>query len=163
MSKEETSDKLELRRLRMEVGMRIRRERTLWNMTQDELSQMLGISTNYLGQIERGSRNLSRKLEDKLCELFHLTHDEFRLKLSQDTFWESGVAESGSIFHHLQEEDLMRLLQSCSEEELQICGHMVRSLLCYLRKNNAKPTELGDEEDYASPDARSGRDPLHGR
>ncbi len=119
---------------RTSVGMRIRRERILWNMTQDDLSQALGISTNYLGQIERGARDISRKMEDRLCELFHLTHEEFRRQNGLDPYWTSQTAEEGFVFHDMQETDLLRLLRSCSDEELQFCGHLVRSTLSFLRK-----------------------------
>ena len=121
-------------KLRMEIGMRIRRERTLWNMTQEELSSLLGITSNYLGQLERGTRDLSRKVEDRLCELFNLSHADFRSDLSYAD-WTYDLAENSGIFHHLSEQDLMRLLKSCSPEELQFCGHILRSTLHYLRSS----------------------------
>ncbi len=121
-------------RLRMEIGLRIRRERTLWNMTQEELSSLLGISSNYLGQLERGTRDLSLKIEDRLCELFNLSHADFRSDLDYAE-WTCDLAESGGIFHHLSEQDLMRLLRSCTTEELQFCGHILRSTLHYLRSS----------------------------
>ena len=121
-------------KLRMEIGMRIRRERTLWNMTQEELSSLLGITSNYLGQLERGTRDLSRKGEDRLCELFNLSHADFRSDLGYAD-WTHDLAETGGIFHHLSEQDLMRLLKSCSPEELQFCGHILRSTLHYLRSS----------------------------
>lgn len=117
------------------LGMRIRRERNLWNMTQDDLSQILGISTNYLGQIERGNRNISRKLEDKLCEVFHLTHDEFHSRPDPVPEWATHVSESPLIFEDIHEDDLIRLLQGCTSEELQICGHLIRSILYFIRKS----------------------------
>ena len=133
---------------RTSVGMRIRRERILWNMTQDDLSQALGISTNYLGQIERGARDISRKMEDRLCELFHLTHEEFRRQNGLDPYWTSQTAEDGFVFLDMQETDLLRLLRSCSDEELQFCGHLVRSTLSFLRKPGLRhiaETALPDE------------------
>ena len=56
------------------VGQRIRDERNKWNFTQEQLSEHLGISTNYLGQIERG-RTFSRALAERICEFFHITYD----------------------------------------------------------------------------------------
>lgn len=37
------------------LGKRIREERLRLNLTQEHLSEEIGISTAYLGQIERGS------------------------------------------------------------------------------------------------------------
>lgn len=138
-------------KLRMEIGMRIRRERTLWNMTQEELSSLLGITSNYLGQLERGTRDLSRKVEDRLCELFNLSHADFRSDLNYAD-WTFDLAENGGIFYHLSEQDLMRLLKSCTPEELQFCGHILRSTLHYLR--NSRPGT-----DSSRPAERSG--PVH--
>ena len=132
-------------KLRMEIGMRIRRERTLWNMTQEELSSLLGITSNYLGQLERGTRDLSRKVEDRLCELFNLSHADFRSDLSYAD-WTYDLAENSGIFHHLSEQDLMRLLKSCSPEELQFCGHILRSTLHYLRSSRPETDKTRQPE-----------------
>ena len=56
------------------IGQRIRNERSKWNLTQEQLSEHLGISTNYLGQIERG-RSFSHALAERFCEFFHITYD----------------------------------------------------------------------------------------
>ena len=48
------------------LGERIREERLRLNLTQEHLSEEIGISTAYLGQIERGERNITL---DKLITL----------------------------------------------------------------------------------------------
>lgn len=48
------------------LGKRIREERLRLNLTQEHLSEEIGISTAYLGQIERGERNITL---DKLITL----------------------------------------------------------------------------------------------
>ncbi|MCD8052853.1 MAG: helix-turn-helix domain-containing protein [Lachnospiraceae bacterium] len=125
---------------RLEVGLRIRRERLIWDMTQEELSEVLGISANYLGQIERGNRELSRNMEERLCRLFNLNHDELHATGRENT-WPPRVSEAGVIFNDLSEEDVLRLLHSCSPGELQLCGHVIRSMLLYLR-NPSSPKAI---------------------
>ena len=46
------------------IGTRVRRRRIYMNYTQDKLAETVGISTSYLGHIERGSRKMSM---DTLC------------------------------------------------------------------------------------------------
>jgi len=116
---------------RMLTGLRIRRERLLWGMTQEELSSALGISSNYLSQIERGNRDLSRNIEDRLCDLFRLDHNE--LHSVNEISRSDRLAESNMFMPHLQSEEIQRLLDSCSPEELQLCGQMLRSMLLFLR------------------------------
>lgn len=48
------------------LGVRIREERLKLNLTQEKLAESVGISTAYLGQIERGERNVTL---DKLIPL----------------------------------------------------------------------------------------------
>ena len=147
--------------IRTEVGMRIRRERNLWNMTQEDLSQELGISTNYLGQIERGTRDISRKMEDRLCEMFHLTHDEFRNQKPSDPWTRAGDSTE-AVFRNMSEEDMLRLLRSCSPDELQFCGHLIRSTLAFLRTLRSRSpliTELNPDEALPQHPGRE-QDPL---
>ena len=59
-------------------GRRVRELRQERNLTQQELSEKIGVSTNYIGMIERGERNtsllkvfkLSKILDVKTSELF---------------------------------------------------------------------------------------------
>ena len=48
------------------LGKRIREERLKLNLTQEKLAEDIGISTAYLGQIERGERSITL---DKLIPL----------------------------------------------------------------------------------------------
>lgn len=48
------------------LGKRIKEERLRLNLTQEKLSEKVGISTAYLGQIERGERCITL---DKLIPL----------------------------------------------------------------------------------------------
>ena len=52
------------------LGKRIKEERLRLNLTQEKLSEKVGISTAYLGQIERGERCITL---DKLIPLAQST------------------------------------------------------------------------------------------
>ncbi|WP_315110209.1 helix-turn-helix transcriptional regulator [Clostridium intestinale] len=41
------------------LGRRIREERLKLNLTQEQLAEQVDISTSYMGQIERGERNIA--------------------------------------------------------------------------------------------------------
>jgi len=41
------------------LGKRIREERLKLNLTQEKLAEEVGLSTAYIGQIERGERSLT--------------------------------------------------------------------------------------------------------
>ena len=51
-----------------EVGQNIRKYRTTRNMSQEELAHLAGITTSYLGQIERGVNNTTLVTLQKIAD-----------------------------------------------------------------------------------------------
>ncbi len=104
------------------IGQRIRNERSKWNLTQEQLSEHLGISTNYLGQIERG-RSFSHALAERFCEFFHITYD----------YLYYGTEPSKEYTPSETDGELEHLLQSCTPEEKRLCLHILKEVLTELR------------------------------
>jgi transcriptional regulator with XRE-family HTH domain len=48
------------------VGERIRQLRKAMNLTQEELAERSGLHTNYVGQVERGEKNLTLETLEKI-------------------------------------------------------------------------------------------------
>lgn len=122
------------------VGGRLRRERLLRKLTLEDMAAYLGISSTYLGSIERGKRPLSRKLEKIL-------HD--RLGLSYD-FLLDGISVTGTMIAQYVRETgtestrhrINVLLDVCSEEELSSCYNLVHTFLTKSRTpNSTSPKE----------------------
>ncbi|MCD8330306.1 MAG: hypothetical protein LUC27_06445, partial [Lachnospiraceae bacterium] len=94
-------------------------------------------------------------LEDRLCRLFYLTHDDLHAS-GREISLPPRVSEAGVIFNDLSEEDVLRLLHSCSPGELQLCGHVIRSMLLYLRNPSspkavtARFSSTAGDEDFPS-------------
>lgn len=61
--------------LKEEIGLRIRNIRIDMNLTKQQLANMLGISGQYLGMIERGKGCLSFEKLQILCNLTGLSAD----------------------------------------------------------------------------------------
>ena len=80
------------------LGKRIRKERLRLNLTQEQLSEDIEISTAYLGQIERGERSLTL---DKLVKLAN------RLGVTVDYL----LSDSVSISPDNQTDRILQLLQ----------------------------------------------------
>jgi transcriptional regulator with XRE-family HTH domain len=57
------------------LGKRIRTERTNRGLTQDNLAEAVGVSSPYIGQIERGERGVSLETLINICNYFHETAD----------------------------------------------------------------------------------------
>lgn len=54
------------------IGPRIQRFRKDKNMTAEELSEKLGVSTSHISQIEQGCRKMSVDLMYRMMEVFHV-------------------------------------------------------------------------------------------
>lgn len=61
--------------LRKEIGLRVRSIRLNMNITKQKMADMLGISGQYLGMIERGEGTLSIDKLKILCDITGLSAD----------------------------------------------------------------------------------------
>ena len=73
MNKEKTNLKI--------LGECIRELRKSKNLTQFELAEKIGLSTNFIGMVERGERNTTVDKIFKLADAFNITMEEFFKKL----------------------------------------------------------------------------------
>lgn len=61
--------------LRKEIGLRVKNIRLNMNMTKQKMADLLGISGQYLGMIERGEGTLSVDKLKILCDMTGLSAD----------------------------------------------------------------------------------------
>lgn len=120
----------------LSAGGRLRRERILRNMTQEEMASYLDISASYLGAIERGSRPLSKKMME-------VVHD--RLKVSYDFLMEGRFMTSAAIQQFVREEpgtDAVRkagvLMSAASPQDQAACYEMIHSYLAGVNQARRK-------------------------
>ena len=66
-------DKLEL----CAFGKRIRELRKEQGLTQAELAEKIGLSTNFIGMVERGERNITVLKVFKIAKAFNITLAKF--------------------------------------------------------------------------------------
>ena len=57
------------------LGQKIRKLRTLHHMSQANLAEIIDVSTNYIGQIERGDRKPSLETLVALCNVLNTSMD----------------------------------------------------------------------------------------
>ena len=55
------------------LGMRVRQQRTLRGMTQGELADRVGVSTSFIGHIERGEKKASVETIVALCNAMEVS------------------------------------------------------------------------------------------
>ena len=107
------------------VGLRMRQIRRAAGMTQEKLADTLGVSVNYLGEVERGRKPLSRSLADQFCQYFEVTYDYLYhglSNISQNQIRERAFYQSA---HHALQEHI----QTCSPEEILVISQLVDTYL----------------------------------
>ncbi len=60
-----------------QIGQQVRKYRQLHGLTQEKLSELLGLNDKYIGHVERSERNISSKVLIQILDFFHVTPQEF--------------------------------------------------------------------------------------
>lgn len=68
-----------------EIGHKIRQARTEQNYSQEQLAELCGISTAFLGHIERGTRAMSLETLVSVCSALNISIDYLLLDEISDT------------------------------------------------------------------------------
>lgn len=97
-----------------ELGIRIKKRRRELNLKQNELSEMLGISNNYLSNIENGHSIPSLEVFSDICVKLKITPDLLLL----------GVIRVDNIPENIKDN-----LKLCTNEELQLIDGIIRCIL----------------------------------
>lgn len=100
------------------LGKRIREERLRLNLTQEKLAEACGISTAYLGQIERGERCITL---DKLIPLANCLGTTIDFLLSDYI-----NPQNDTNFNIL-----VQLFQGRSDQEKKLAIHLLKLLFSY--------------------------------
>lgn len=60
-----------------QVGQQVRKYRQLRGLTQEKLSELLGLNDKYIGHVERCERKMSYKVLIQLLDFFQVNPQEF--------------------------------------------------------------------------------------
>lgn len=69
--------------INLEIGERVRLVRTSRGLSRDELSELLGISTLFVGYIECGQRGMSLATLQKLCKVLNVSADYILMGITE--------------------------------------------------------------------------------
>lgn len=98
------------------LGKRIRAERKKLNLTQEQLAELVNVSTTYVGLVERGERSIT------LSKLVQVANS---LGVSVDYLLTDSVSENTSS----QEKLLLQLFASANAEEKKMILEMAKLII----------------------------------
>lgn len=102
-----------------EIGKRIRDERESFGLTRERFAEMLELSTNFVGQIERGEKKMSLETLINISDCLHISLD-YLIK--------------GTPENNINTNKLQKLIDKCSKEEISLITDMLKSMLPHLKK-----------------------------
>lgn len=115
-----------------EIGLRIRKEREKLGLSREKFAEIVGLSSYYIGQIERGDRNMSLETLIKICSSLTVSIDYI---LKGYTQYMEGILAKDAIEDNYKEEmdleikEILSLLSGSSRESLILIKDMIKLIL----------------------------------
>ncbi len=126
-----------------EIGARIRLEREKLDLTREKFAEFIGLSSFYIGQIERGDRKMSVDTLGKVADTLHVSVD-YLLNGSNPYDYRSEIEKYFSVLESSDEDynlppdddlkELLLILTRCSKEEISLIKDIIKLILPYLAK-----------------------------
>ena len=110
------------------LGQKIRKLRNLHHMSQANLAELIDVSTNYIGQIERGDRKPSLETLVALCNV---------LNTSMDYILSDSIPQNEDQLTL----DILNKLQSLNKAEKRFFYSTITDYL-YLKEHSKNETEV---------------------
>jgi len=140
------------------IGSNIRRERLLRRMSMEELSDTLGLSTAFIGLIERGQRGAKLANLMKISEVFGITVNELVYDREAEVLevreeWEGHEkpVDQEEFLKQQKKSAINSLIYDFSSEEMEFIIDTIKGLKALKRSNNKKGnvSEEASEQDEA--------------
>lgn len=104
--------------MKEEIGLRIRNIRENMNLTKEELANMLGISGQFLGMIEKGKNSISIEKLQILCEITHLSADYILFGKDENL-----------------PNDTKKVLENFTDKQIETACKMLKNIALLIKKN----------------------------
>jgi len=116
------------------IGQRIREEREKLALSRSEFAEIVELSDYYLGQLERGERQMSLPVLLKISSCLHVSMDYLLLGAAQYNGYPA-TEETITPFESekTKSRDIMQLIDKCSDKELALIKKLIQTVLPYLR------------------------------
>ncbi|MCR4430462.1 MAG: helix-turn-helix domain-containing protein [Tepidanaerobacteraceae bacterium] len=112
------------------IGQRIRSEREKMGLSREEFAEIVGLSDYYVGQLERGERQMSLTVMVRIANCLHVSLDYL-------IFGDSGADGVNESQCTYKAGDVRReinlLLDKCSPKEMELFKKLIRTILPYMK------------------------------
>jgi len=117
------------------IGHRIREERGKLGLSREEFAEIIELSDYYVGQLERGQRQMSLPVLVKIANCLHVSIDYL---VFGKTFKNDGnKVDEASDFYEIcernKDKEINSLINKCSPRELELVKKIIKTILPYTR------------------------------
>lgn len=120
-----------------EIGYRIRKEREKLDLSREIFAEIVDLSPYYIGQIERGERNMSLTTLNKISDALNISIDYL---LKGYTHYMENILIKETIEDNYKDDldqeikEILSLLSGMSNENLVLVKDMIKLLLPKMKK-----------------------------
>ncbi|SHJ97406.1 Helix-turn-helix [Caminicella sporogenes DSM 14501] len=124
------------------IGERIRQEREKLGLTREKFAEIVELSPLYIGQLERGERQMSLNTLFKISECLHISIDYLvkgsdKEKLNyfvKEIEKNDYLKDSYSKSYTNEFQEFISLINKCSKKEISIFKDIIKIILPHLKK-----------------------------
>lgn len=121
------------------IGIRIRLQRETLNLSRERFAEIIGLSSFYIGQIERGERSMSLETLIKVSRTLKISTDYI---LQGHTLYMENIYALEAIEDNYKEEidqeikDLLHLFSGLSKTKIQLIEDLAKLIIPHLNNVN---------------------------
>ncbi|HHW40075.1 MAG TPA: helix-turn-helix domain-containing protein [Syntrophomonadaceae bacterium] len=117
------------------IGKRIREEREKLGLSREEFAEIIELSDYYIGQLERGERQMSLPVLVKVANCLHVSLDYLIFgKTTEAAYYLRDAANSYEACGFNIDKGIISLLNKCSPKELELVKKLIKTILPYVGK-----------------------------
>lgn len=118
------------------IGLRIRGERKRFRLSRGEFAEIVGLSEYYIGQLERGERQMSLPVMVRISNCLHVSIDYLVFGKARQV---SYVYEKPDTYNNNNSsiyKEINNLLEKCSPKGLKLIAKVIATILPYISRDN---------------------------
>jgi len=114
------------------IGKRLRHEREKLKLSREEFAELIGLSDYYVGQLERGERQMSLPTLVNIAVCLHVSLDYLVFgKQNCNTSYISDPSGSYKT-HHEKLYEINSLLKKCSDKEIDLFLNLIKIIIPHI-------------------------------
>jgi len=119
------------------IGQRMREEREKLGLSREKFAEILELSDYYVGQLERGERQMSLPVLVKVANCLHVSLDYLIFgETAHNAYYVFDARNNTYVtFDGKKDPELNELLNKCSPKELDLIKKLIKTILPYVGKN----------------------------